>query len=149
MEKKTDKKMVIGMILLVAVFLFIGGSFWSMVSKQAQQMKEEEAAQEEAAISAIYIEKGDLLKQQFFVDTERETVFTAHIPAEGIYNKRGKLIEDDVLENGDLVKIYGDNIMTRSLPAQYPGVTKIQRNGRASLEETQKYQKLTEELGIG
>lgn len=149
MEKKTDKKMVIGMILLAAVFLFIGGSFWSMVSKQAQQMKEEEAEREEAAISAIYIEKGDLLKQQFFVDMERETVFTAHIPAEGIYNKKGKLIEDDVLETGDLVKIYGDNIMTRSLPAQYPGVTKIQRDGRASLEETQKYQKLIEELGIG
>ena len=149
MEKKTDKKMVIGMILLAAVFLFIGGSFWSMVSKQAQQMKEEEAAQEESAISAIYIEKGGLLKQQFFVDMETETVFTANIPSEGIYNKKGKLIEDDVLENGDMVKIYGDNIMTRSLPAQYPGVTKIQRNGRASLEETQKYQELIEELGIG
>ena len=50
------------------------------------------------------------------------------IPAEGIYNKKGKLISDDVLENGDKVKIYGDGIMLESFPGQYPGVTKIHEN---------------------
>ena len=29
-----------------------------------------------------------------------------------------------------------------SFPGQYPGVTKIQRTGRASLEETQEYEDL-------
>ena len=70
------------------------------------------------------------------------TIFDAKVPAEGIYNKKGKLISDDVLENGDKVKIYGDGIMLKSFPGQYPGVTKIQRTGRASLEETQEYEDL-------
>ena len=36
----------------------------------------------------------------------------------------------------------GDGIMLESFPGQYPGVTKIQRTGRASLEETQEYENL-------
>lgn len=138
-KEKTDKKMVIGMILLLLIFAFIGGSFWNMVAKQAEQLKEEEALQEAEAISAVYIETGDILKLQLFVDMENGTVFTAQIPEKGIYNKNGKLIEGDVLEIGDTVKIYGDGIMTRSDPARYPGVEKMQRTGRASLEDTQKY----------
>lgn len=74
------------------------------------------------------------------MDLNNGTIFSADIPAEGIYNKKGKLISDDVLENGDKVKIYGDGIMLESFPGQYPGVTKIQRTGRASLEETQEYE---------
>ena len=80
------------------------------------------------------------MKTGVFVDLNNGTIFSADIPAEGIYNKKGKLISDDVLENGDKVKIYGDGIMLESFPGQYPGVTKIQRTGRASLEETQEYE---------
>ena len=50
------------------------------------------------------------------------------------------------MENGDKVKIYGDGIMLESFPGQYPGVTKIQRTGRASLEETQEYEDKVNEL---
>ena len=96
--------------------------------------------EEANAISAIYIETGEFLKTGVFVDLNNGTIFSADIPAEGIYNKKGKLISDDVLENGDKVKIYGDGIMLESFPGQYPGVTKIQRTGRASLEETQEYE---------
>ena len=71
--------------------------------------------------------------------------FTAEIPGEGIYNKKGKLIEGDVLEIGDVVKIYGNGIITRSDPGQYAEVTKMQRVRRADLEETQKYLDLAEE----
>ena len=99
-----------------------------------------EQKEEENAISAIYIETGEFLKTGVFVDLNNGTIFSADIPAEGIYNKKGKLISDDVLENGDKVKIYGDGIMLESFPGQYPGVTKIQRTGRASLEETQEYE---------
>ena len=34
----------------------------------------------------------------------------------------------------------GFRMMLESFPGQYPGVTKIQRTGRASLEETQEYE---------
>lgn len=139
MTEKTDVKMVVGMIIFVAILVVMGGSFWKMVGEQAEKMKEEEALEEASAISAIYVETGEFFKKQFFVDMENGTVFTASIPENGIYNKKGKLIEDDVLENGDMIKVYGNGIMTRSDPAQYSGVTKIQRTGRASLEELQKY----------
>ena len=139
-KKERDWKFIIGMIVLLAIFAVMGGAFWNMVGKQAQMVREEEQKEEANAISAIYIETGEFLKTGVFVDLNNGTIFSADIPAEGIYNKKGKLISDDVLENGDKVKIYGDGIMLESFPGQYPGVTKIQRTGRASLEETQEYE---------
>lgn len=142
MEKKqTDKKMVIGIVILLAVFAVTGGSFWRIVGEQAQKDMEEEERQEAMAVSAIYIETGEFLKQPVFVDMHSGMVFEASVPSEGIYNKKGKLIEGDVLENGDKVKIYGDGIVGKSFPGQYNNVTKMQRTGRATLEETDKYMK--------
>lgn len=145
-KKHTDKKMVVGMVILLAVLVVIGGSFWSLVGDQARKVKEEEAAEEAAALCAIYIEAGEFLKQQVFVDMESETIFTSDIPKDGIYNKNGKLIPEDVLEDGDMVKIYGDGIMTRSLPGKYVNVTKMQRIGRADLEKAQKYRQIVEDM---
>ena len=139
-KKERDCKFIIGMIVLLAIFAVMGGAFLNMVGKQAQMVREEEQKEEANAISAIYIETGEFLKTGVFVDLNNGTIFSADIPAEGIYNKKGKLISDDVLENGDKVKIYGDGIMLESFTGQYPGVTKIQRTGRASLEETQEYE---------
>ena len=109
-KKERDWKFIIGMVVLVAIFAVMGGAFWNMVGKQAQIVKEEEQEQEANAISAIYIETGEFLKTGLFVDLNNGTIFDAKVPAEGIYNKKGKLISDDVLENGDKVKIYGDGI---------------------------------------
>ena len=58
-------------------------------------------------------------------------------------------MEGDTLENCDMVKIYGDGSMTRSIPAQYPGVTSMKRNGRATLEELQPYLEIANELLSG
>ena len=138
-KKKVDIKFTIGMIILVAVFVVMGSSFWKVVALQAEKDMAEEARQEEEAIRAICVEAGELLKEQVFVDMDTKTVFKADIPKEGIYNRNDKLIAGDVLENGDMVKIYGENILTRSLPAQYPGVTKMKRMGRATLEELEPY----------
>ena len=106
-KKERDWKFIIGMIVLLAIFAVMGGAFWNMVGKQAQIVREEEQKEEANAISAIYIETGEFLKTGVFVDLNNGTIFSADIPAEGIYNKKGKLISDDVLENGDKVKIYG------------------------------------------
>ena len=145
-KKERDWKFIIGMVVLIAIFAVMGGAFWNMVGKQAQIVKEKEQEQEANAISAIYIETGEFLKTGLFVDLNNRTIFDAKVPAECIYNKKGKLISDDVLENGDKVKIYGDGIMLESFPGQNPGVTKIQRTGRASLEETQEYEDKVNEL---
>lgn len=148
-KKKTDKKMIVGCLLLAAVFVVLAFFFWTTVAKEAERVKEEEARQEEAAISAIYLEYGDFLKEPLFVDMDNQTIFKAEVPAEGIYNKKGTLIAGDVLEIGDMVKIYGDGIMGMSFPGIYPGITKMQRIGRASLEETQEYLELLEDAMKG
>lgn len=146
MEKKErDWKMIIGMTVLIVVFGGIAFFFWNTVAEQAQLVKEEEKKAEEEAITAIYMEMGELLKQPVFVDTDTEMIFTADIPEEGIYNKKGTLVEGDVLEIGDVVKIYGDGKITRSFPGDYPGVTKMKRVRRASLEEADKYEKIIQE----
>ena len=145
-KKKADVKFIVGMVILVAVMAVMCGSFWKVVSMQAAKDKEDEARQEQEAIRAICVEAGDGLKEQVFVDMTTKTVFKADIPSEGIYNRNGKLVQGDVLENGDMVKIYGDSVMTRSIPAQYPGVTKMQRMGRATLEEAQPYQQIVDDL---
>ncbi len=145
-KKKADVKFIVGMVILVAVMAVMCGSFWKVVSMQAAKDKEDEARQEQEAIRAICVEAGDGLKEQVFVDMTTKTVFKADIPSEGIYNRNGKLIQGDVLENGDMVKIYGDSVMTRSIPAQYPGATKMQRMGRATLEEAQPYQQIVDDL---
>ena len=104
-KKERDWKFIIGMVVLIAIFAVMGGAFWNMVGKQAQIVKEKEQEQEANAISAIYIETGEFLKTGLFVDLNNGTIFDAKVPAEGIYNKKGKLISDDVLENGDKVNI--------------------------------------------
>ncbi|MDO5136106.1 MAG: hypothetical protein Q4D55_08640 [Eubacteriales bacterium] len=144
-KKKTDVKFLVGMGILAIVLIGMGASFWRVVALQAQKDFEEEARQEAEAIRAICVEAGGLLKQQVFVDMDTKTVFRADIPREGIYNREGRLMEGDVLENGDMVRIYGDGVFTRSIPADYPGVTKMKRMGRATLEEAQPYQKLADE----
>ena len=140
MEKnEIDVKFIVGVIILLVIFGVVGGSFWNLVAKQAEKDKLEEARLEKEAIRANNVEAGDVLKEMVFVDMDKKTVYKADIPKEGIYNRNDKLISGDTLENGDMVKIYGDGIMTRSIPATYPGVTKMKRNGRATLEELQPY----------
>lgn len=136
--------MTIGMIILLIGFLVIAAGFWGTVSKQARLVKEEEQKIEDMAITAVYMEYGEFLKQGFFMNLETEMLFTANVPREGIYNKNDHLIPGDVLEVGDIVKIYGDGAITLSIPGNYPGVTKMKRAGRATLEEVSEYQKVVD-----
>ena len=150
MEKKEiDVKFIVGTVILLVIFGWVGGSFWNLVARQAEKDKQEEARLEKEAIRAIYVEAGDVLKEMVFVDMDKKTVFKAAVPKEGIYNRNDKLIAGDILENGDMVKIYGDGNMTKSIPAQYPGVTKMKRNGRAALDELQPYLEIANELLCG
>lgn len=148
-KKKIDVKFIVGMIILLLIFGVVGGSFWNMVARQAEKDRQEEARLDQEAIRAICVEVGDILKTMVFVDMDKKTVFSAEVPKEGIYNQKGALIAGDTLVNGDMVKIYGDGNMTRSIPAQYPDVTKMKRIGRATLEELQPYLEIAKEILYG
>ena len=148
-KEPLDIKFIVGTVILVAVLVHMGSFFWRTVAKQAAIVKEEEAKEEAAARHAIYMYYGNRFKKGIFVDMDTEELFLCSVPKNGIYNKNGTLIAGDVLEEGDKVRIYGDNVLTDSVPPEYKGVTKMQRTGRATLEEAEVYRKIVENVSAG
>lgn len=144
-KEPLDIKFIVGTVILVAVLVLMGSFFWRTVVEQAAIVKEEEAKEEAAARHAIYMYYGKYFKKGVFVDMDTEELFSCSVPKNGIYNKNGTLIAGDVLEEGDEVRIYGDNILSDSVPPEYKGITKMQRTGRATLEEAEVYRKIVEE----
>ncbi|MBQ8306719.1 MAG: hypothetical protein IJX90_10950 [Blautia sp.] len=144
-EKKRDWKFIIGMTALLAVFAVITVFFWRRVAYDAALEKAREAQQEKEAVEAIYVYVGDMLKTGVLVDMKTEQVFTAPIPKDGIVNRNGTMIEGDVLEEGDMVRLYGDGQMSDDPVPVYANVTKMQRTGRATLEQAEEYRTIAEE----
>jgi len=144
-KEPLDIKFIVGTVILVAVLVLMGSFFWRTVAEQAVIVKEEEAREEAAARHAIYMYYGKYFKKGIFVDMDTEELFSCSVPKNGIYNKNGTLIAGDVLEEGDMVRIYGDNVLSESTPPEYKGVTKMQRTGRATLEEAEVYRKIVTE----
>ncbi len=139
-KEKPDYKFIVGMVILVGVLVFVCGFFWSTVGEQAHMARLEEKLQEEKVIEAIYV----------YADEERETgvyvnmadtgeVFQAEVPKAGIYNKNGTLIKGDVPEEGDMFRIYGDRSFSEDTPPVYENIEKMERTGRSTLEEAEKY----------
>ena len=143
-EKQRDWKFIIGMTVLLLVFAVITVFFWRRVARDAALVKDQEAQQEKNAIEAMYVYVGDMLKTGVLVDMKTEQVFTAPIPKEGIVNRNGTLIPGDVLEEGDIVRLYGDGQMTDDPVPVYSNVTRMQRNGRATLEQAETYRTIAE-----
>ena len=142
-KKKEDRKFVLGMVLLVAVMLVVMGGFWTMVARQAELDKLAELQAEVGAVQAIVLTKGENQEQIFF-DMEDPEPFYATVPA-GIYNRNGVLIKGDVLEYGDKVKIIGGD-WEETRPAKLTNITRMERLGRATLEEAASYQAAMDEL---
>lgn len=82
-------------------------------------------------IEAMYIPAGE--DGHLMVGEGTGNVFTVTMP-DNIQDKNGKKISEEDLNRGDIVAIYGDEIMLESYPGQYPGVTKIKvvKEGKAS-----------------
>lgn len=79
-----------------------------------------------------------------FVDLESETPFEAEFPKEQVFREDGQALSLEKIGSGDIFKIYGDGVMTKSVPAQYTGVTKMVRIHLGSPEDTEPYEELLE-----
>lgn len=147
-KEKPDMKFIVGMLILIIGLGAICGGFWSMVSKQAAMVKEQEALEEANAVNAMYIEVGEFDKTGYFVDMDSHKVFTAEIPDNGIMNQKGRWIPDDVLQTGDEVRIYGEGIQDTDdgEVGRYEVVSKMQRIERATLEQVQPYFELVKSV---
>lgn len=133
-----DKIRIFVMTVLVLALVAMAGGFWFFVGKQAQIEKERE---EELAIEAMYVEIGTH-GDYMFVKIDSETPFEAEFPKGQVYREDGQALTLEKIGSGDVFKIYGDGAMTMSIPAQYPGVTKMVRTKLGSPEDTEIYDEL-------
>lgn len=132
------------MVLLVLALLGMAGGFWTFVSMQAEKEKAAEmkgsngqAAGEEGGIEAVFIPVGAQGDSWMFADNSG--LFEAEIPEGELYNENGKKITVEELYTGDVLKLYGDIIATKSIPPQYTGVEKVVRIKRGTVEDVKEY----------
>ncbi len=125
------KKRWLAVVILavLATVLYVGAS--------------ESRKEEEVKMTAMYLILGE--DHFLFVDTKTDTPFYAPIPEE-LLDENGEEMEEEELENGDILEIYGNGIMLESYPGQYPGVTKMQRVGKGEEAQIQEYEKMLEPL---
>ena len=95
-------------------------------------------------LTAVYLQNND--GNSLFVNLEGEYPFTGTIPEGELYDEDGEKIKEQDLKNGDVVNIYGNGIMAQSYPAQYPGITKIERTERANQKYIQEYGHYLDEI---
>lgn len=130
MDKKKKTVIIIAAILILIICALGALMVWQKNSKE-----------EEGAVRAMYVPYGE--GGYIFVDTEKGTVFTVHMPEE-IYDAGGRKIAQDGLQKGNIVKIYGNGIMLESYPGQYPGVTKIKVIEEGKPSDADKYQEIVD-----
>lgn len=130
------------MVLLVLALLAMAGGFWTFVGVQAEKEKaaelsESSGQEEEGGIEAMFIPVGTLGDSWMFAD--ENGLFEAEIPDGELYNETGDQITAEELYTGDVLKLYGNIISTRSIPPQYSGIEKMVRVRRGTVEDTVKY----------
>ena len=135
-------KKIIGIVGIILVILIIGAVFLGKGNVEKQEKKEEKKT-EDSYMEAVYLK--DEQGNGIFVQTDTEMPFFGTIPQELYDEKENKITEED-LNSGDVVKIWGNEAIVQSYPAQYPGITKIQRQEKENKEYIEKYGHYLEEF---
>lgn len=107
--------------------------------------KNGEGGKEENAITAMYVpygENGHIFVSEeigaFEVTADKETL--------EVYDANGKKITFGQLVRGNIVRIYGDDIMAESYPGQYPGVNRIEVEEEGNPSDADKYQEIVDQI---
>ena len=140
MSKNTKLIFGIGVVLLVVIILAAGIRNHFMRDESSDKTWSDSGN----TMQAVYLKKEN--GNSLFVNLEAEYPFTGTIPEGELYDEKGGKIKEQDLKNGDVVNIYGNGIMAQSYPAQYHGITKIERTKQASQKYTQKYGHYLDEL---
>lgn len=137
-----EKLRILGMAALTLALAAMITGFWFFVGKQAAKEQEREEA---LAIDAMYVEIGSH-GDYMFVNVDTETPFTAEFPTGQVFRENGEKLSREQISTGDVFRIYGDGAMTMSLPAQYPGVTRMVRIKYGSPEDAEQYNEILEQF---
>ena len=135
-------KKIIGIVGIILVILIIGAVFLGKGNVEKQEKRTEKKT-EDSYMEAVYLK--DEQGNGIFVQTDTEMPFFGTIPQELYDEKENKITEED-LNSGDVVKIWGNEAIAQSYPAQYPGITKIQIEEKENKEYIEKYGHYLEEF---
>ena len=144
MRKNRKIIAAVGIVLLILIIIMAAAAIRNHFMKDAPSDRGKADAGQ--YLNAVYLEKED--GNSIFVNLTAEYPFTGTIPEGELYDEEGKKITEQDLNNGDVVNIYGNGIMAESYPAQYHGITKIERAEQANQKYIQEYGHYLDELFI-
>ena len=97
-------------------------------------------------MQAVYLKKEN--GNNIFVELENDMPFTGIVPEGELYDEEGEKITEQDLNNGDVLNIYGNGVMAQSYPAQYHGITKIERTEQENQEYIEEYSHFLDEFFV-
>ena len=143
-NNNTSPIVYIGVLLVTLVILVAANMLKNQFSSEKPQ--EETQIQGEYALKAVYLKKED--GNSIFVNLTDEYPFTGNIPEGELYDEDGKKITQEDLNSGDVLNIWGNGVIAESYPAQYNGITKMERTQQSNQEYIEKYGHYLEELFV-
>lgn len=143
-NNNTSPIVYIGVLLVTLVILTAANMLRSQFSSEEPQ--EENQVQGEYALKAVYLEKED--GNSIFVNLTEEYPFDGNIPEGELYDEDGEKITKEDLNSGDVLNIWGNGVIAESYPAQYNGITKMERTEQSNQEYIDQYGHYLEELFV-
>ena len=143
-NNNTSPIVYIGVLLVTLVILAAANMLKSHFSSEEPQ--EETQIRGDYALKAVYLEKEN--GNNIFVNLTDEYPFTGNIPEGELYDEDGEKITQEDLNSGDVLNIWGNGVIAESYPAQYNGITKMERTQQSSQEYIDRYGHYLEELFV-
>ena len=143
-NNNTSPIVYIGVLLVTLVILVAANMLRNQFSSEEPQ--EDTQIQGDYALKAVYLEKED--GNSIFVNLTDEYPFDGNIPEGELYDEDGEKITQEDLNSGDVLNIWGNGVIAESYPAQYNGITKMERTEQSNQEYIDKYGHYLEELFV-
>ena len=145
MLKKKNKIIYIGIVLAALIIVAAAAGIRNQFRKEVPQAQAQQL-EGENAMKAVYLQKED--GNSIFINLTDEYPFTGAIPQGELYDEDGEKITEKDLNNGDVLDIWGNGVIAESYPAQYNGITKVQRTEQANQKYIEEYSHYLEELFV-
>jgi len=107
----------------------------------------EKGTAKENCVEGVYLTYGENNELYIFSDEKEKTLFMAEIPDDIVYDTEGNKESREILDYGDVVKVYYDGEVTESMPPRYMDVTKVVLTEKVTeVENKKEYEKLIAEM---
>ena len=100
----------------------------------------------ELVVTGMYLTYGEDEDSYIFVEEGNKQLFYAPIPDGNLFDENGKVISEEDLSAGDVIAMYGSDMVADSYPPQYVGITKMERTKAGTAKDAEKYQDLVAQI---